>query len=90
MEAVGVEPTSETTDSREPSCFFLFEFVSYSPLGTDKEAENTSPIDLILGVRAERIGPACSATLATSPQAKPTENGYLIIKQQARIEVRHL
>lgn len=67
VEAVGVEPTSETTDSREHSCFFTFSFVSYSPLGTDKEAGSTSPIDLILGVRAERVGPAYSATLATSP-----------------------
>ncbi len=67
MEAVGVEPTSEITDSREHSCFFTFNFVSYPALGTDEEARGTSPIDLILGVRAERVGPAYSATLATSP-----------------------
>lgn len=78
MEAVGVEPTSETTDSREPSCFFQFEFVSYPALGTDKEALGTSPINLIRGVRAERVGPACSATPATGPQAKLVEDGYLI------------
>ena len=78
VEAVGVEPTSETTNSRELSCFFTFDFVSYPALGTDEEAQGTSPIDLILGVRAERVGPACSASLATSPQAKPMENGYLI------------
>jgi hypothetical protein len=28
VEAVGVEPTSEKTVNREPSCFFLFAFVS--------------------------------------------------------------
>lgn len=28
VEAVGVEPTSETTIDREPSCFFQFAFVS--------------------------------------------------------------
>ena len=78
VEAVGVEPTSETTDSRELSCFFRFRFVSYSALGTDKEARSTSPIDLVRGVRAERVGPACSATSAISPQAKPMEDGYLI------------
>ena len=78
VEAVGVEPTSETTNNREHSCFFRFKFVSYPWLGTDKEAKDTSPIDLIRGVRAERVGPACSATLATGPQAKLVENGYLI------------
>lgn len=78
VEAVGVEPTSETTDNREHSCFFLFKFVSYPALGTDKEALGTSPINLIRGVRAERVGPACSATFATSPQAEPVKNGYLI------------
>jgi len=78
VEAVGVEPTSETTNDRELSCFFTFDFVSYPALGTDEEVQGTSPIDLILGVRAERVGPACSASLATSPQAKPMENGYLI------------
>ena len=67
VEAVGVEPTSETTNSRERSCFFSFDFVSYPALGTDEEVQDTSPIDLILGVRAERVGPAYSATLATSP-----------------------
>ena len=78
MEAVGVEPTSETTDNREHSCFFQFNFVSYSQLGTDKEEGSTSPIDLIRGVRAERVGPACSATFATGPQAKLMEIGYLV------------
>ncbi len=78
VEAVGVEPTSETTNDRELSCFFTFEFVSYRALGTDEEVHSTSPIDLILSVRAEHLGPACSATLATSPQAKPMENGYLV------------
>ncbi len=90
VEAVGVEPTSETTDNREPSCFFRFRFVSYPALRTDKEVPGTSPINLVRGVRAERVGPACSATLATGPQAKLVENGYLIIKQQVRIVVRHL
>ena len=77
VEAVGVEPTSETTDNREHSCFFRFQFVSYLAVRTDKEGPGTSPIDLVRGVRAERVGPACSATLAIGPQAKLMENGYL-------------
>ena len=74
---MGVEPTSETTNSREHSCFFTFGFVSYPALGTDEEVQGTSPINLIRGVRAERVGPACCATFATRPQAKRVANGYL-------------
>ncbi len=78
MEAVGVEPTSEKTSSKECSCFSQVQFVSCLLLGMGKETEGTSPIDLIRGVRAERVGPACSATFATGPQAKLVENGYLV------------
>ena len=55
-----------------------FDFVSFRALGMGKETQRTSSINLIRGVRAERVGPACSATFATGPQAKLVENGYLV------------
>jgi len=67
VEAVGVEPTSETTDSRERSCFSQVQFVSYPALGMGKETQSTSSIDLILGARAEHRRPAYCATFAISP-----------------------
>ncbi len=78
VEAVGVEPTSEKTSSKECSCFSQVQFVSCLLLGMGKETEGTSSINLIRGVRAERVGPAHCATFATSPWAKPMENGYLV------------
>jgi hypothetical protein len=47
VEAAGVEPASEKTSNREPSCFFRFIFVSSSPLRTDKDAATTSLINLV-------------------------------------------
>ena len=54
MEAVGVEPTSETTVNRERSCFYRFIFVSSSTLGTGEDAATTSLIDLVIAVQAEQ------------------------------------
>jgi hypothetical protein len=67
VEAVGVEPTSETTVNRELSCFFRFAFVSWRTLGTDKDASTTSLIDLALGVQTELLGPAYCATIGIRP-----------------------
>jgi hypothetical protein len=47
VEAVGVEPTSETTFNREHSCFSAFIFVSSSTLRTGEDAATTSLIDLV-------------------------------------------
>ena len=47
VEAVGVEPTSETTDNREHSCFSAFLFVSSATLRTGEDAATTSLIDLV-------------------------------------------
>ena len=55
VEAVGVEPTSEKTSNREPSCFFRFIFVSSSTLRTDKDVSTTSLIDLAISAQAEQI-----------------------------------
>ena len=67
MEAVGVEPTSETTVNRELSCFSTFIFVSSSTLGTGEETTTTSLIDLVLSAQTEQIGPAYCATIGTGP-----------------------
>ena len=55
VEAVGVEPTSETTFNRELSCFSAFIFVSSSSLGTGEETTTTSLIDLVIAVQAEQL-----------------------------------
>ena len=54
VEAVGVEPTSETTFNREHSCFSTFLFVSSSTLRTGEDAPTTSLIDLVIAVQAEQ------------------------------------
>jgi len=54
VEAVGVEPTSETTFNRERSCFSAFIFVSSSTLRTGEDAATTSLIDLVIAVQAEQ------------------------------------
>ena len=54
VEAAGVEPASETTYNREPSCFFQFIFVSSSTLRTGEDAATTSLIDLVIAVQAEQ------------------------------------
>ena len=54
VEAVGVEPTSETTFNREHSCFSAFIFVSSSTLRTGEDAATTSLIDLVIAVQAEQ------------------------------------
>ena len=54
VEAVGVEPTSETAFNREPSCFSRFIFVSSSTLRTGEDAATTSLIDLVIAVQAEQ------------------------------------
>ena len=54
VEAVGVEPTSETTFNREHSCFSAFVFVSSSTLGTGEETLTTSLINLVIAVQAEQ------------------------------------
>jgi hypothetical protein len=55
VEAVGVEPTSETTNNRELSCFFTFIFFSSPALRTDKDATATSLIDLVIAVQTEQL-----------------------------------
>ena len=55
VEAVGVEPTSETTVNRELSCFSGFIFVSSSTLRTGEDAATTSLIDLIIAVQTEQL-----------------------------------
>ena len=67
VEAVGVEPTSETTFNRELSCFSTFIFVSSSTLGTGEETLTTSLIDLVPSAQAEQLGPAYCATIGTGP-----------------------
>ncbi len=67
VEAVGVEPTSETTDNREHSCFSRFIFVSSRALRTGEDATPTSLIDLVLAVQTEQRRPAYCATIGTSP-----------------------
>ena len=67
VEAVGVEPTSETTFNRELSCFSAFIFVSSSTLGTGEETTTTSLIDLAPSAQAEQLGPAYCATIGISP-----------------------
>jgi hypothetical protein len=54
VEAVGVEPTSETTFNRERSCFSRFIFVSSPELRTGEDATATSLIDLVIAVQAEQ------------------------------------
>ena len=67
VEAVGVEPTSETTFNREPSCFSRFIFVSSSTLRTDEDATTTSLINLIRPAQTEQGRPAYCATIGTGP-----------------------
>ena len=67
VEAVGVEPTSETTNNREHSCFSAFLFVSSAALRTGEDAPPTSLIDLVLAVQAEQLGPAYCATIGIRP-----------------------
>lgn len=67
VEAVGVEPTSETTVNRELSCFSAFIFVSSRALGTGKETRATSLINLIPSAQTEQSGPAYCATIGTGP-----------------------
>jgi hypothetical protein len=55
VEAAGVEPASEKTNNREPSCFSQFIFVSSPSLRTDKDATATSLIDLVFR-RADGAG----------------------------------
>ena len=54
VEAVGVEPTSETTFNRERSCFSQVHFVSSAELRTGEDAPSTSLIDLVIAVQAEQ------------------------------------
>ena len=67
VEAVGVEPTSETTDNREHSCFSAFLFVSSPTLRTGEDAAATSLIDLIRPAQTEQGRPAYCATIGTRP-----------------------
>ena len=67
VEAAGVEPASETTNSREHSCFSRFLFVSSAALRTGEDATPTSLIDLALGPQTEVLGPAYCATIGTRP-----------------------
>ena len=67
VEAVGVEPTSETTVNREHSCFSAFMFVSSSALGTGEETSTTSLIDLVRPAQTEQGRPAYCATIGISP-----------------------
>ncbi len=67
VEAAGVEPASETTVSREHSCFSRIHLVSCPALRTGKDATVTSLIDLVLGAQAELRRPAYCATIGTGP-----------------------
>jgi hypothetical protein len=67
VEAVGVEPTSETTFNREHSCFSAFIFVSSSTLRTGEDAPTTSLISLVRPAQTEQGRPAYCATIGTSP-----------------------
>ncbi len=67
VEAVGVEPTSETTFNRERSCFSTFAFVSWRPLGTGEDAATTSLIDLACSAQTEQFRPAYCATIGLRP-----------------------
>ena len=67
VEAAGVEPASEKTSNREPSCFFQFIFVLSSTLRTDKDAATTSLINLIRPAQTEQGRPAYCATIGTGP-----------------------
>ncbi len=67
VEAVGVEPTSETTVNREHSCFSAFVFVSSPMLGTGEDAAATSLINLVRPAQTEQGRPAYCATIGTGP-----------------------
>ena len=67
VEAVGVEPTSETTFNREHSCFSTFIFVSSVALRTGEDATPTSLIDLAGRAQTELGRPAYCATIGTGP-----------------------
>jgi site-specific DNA recombinase len=67
VEAVGVEPTSETTFNREHSCFSTFIFVSSVALRTGEDATPTSLIDLVRPAQTEQGRPAYCATIGTGP-----------------------
>ena len=67
VEAVGVEPTSETTFNREHSCFSAFIFVSSSTLRTGEDAATTSLINLVRPAQTEQGRPAYCATIGTGP-----------------------
>jgi archaeosine-15-forming tRNA-guanine transglycosylase len=54
VEAVGVEPTSETTFNRERSCFSRFILSRRPTLRTGEDAATTSLIDLVIAVQAEQ------------------------------------
>jgi len=54
VEAAGVEPASETTNSRELSCFFQVHLVSPTALRTDEDAPAASLIDLVIAVQTEQ------------------------------------
>ena len=67
VEAVGVEPTSETAFNRERSCFSRFIFVSSPALRTGEDATATSLIDLVIAVQTEQRRPAYCATIGLRP-----------------------
>ena len=67
VEAVGVEPTSETTFNRELSCFSRVHFVSSAELRTGEETLTTSLIDLACSAQTEQFRPAYCATIGLRP-----------------------
>ena len=58
------------------------QLVSLATLKNGQDAPRTSPIDLASAARTEPLPPACCATSARSPQAKPRRTAAYLIKQQ--------
>ena len=58
------------------------QLVSPPALKNGQDALKTSPIDLASAARTEPLQPACCATPARGPQAKPRRTAAYLIKQQ--------
>ena len=78
VEAVGVEPTSETTASREPSCFFLFDWSRAARL--ERTKKRVAPARSISSAAYEQN--ALDQPTVRRPRPahgrSQTEDGYLV------------
>ncbi len=90
VEAVGVEPTSETTFNRELSCFSQVHLCLAAGAWNGRRRANGQPDRS----HPSRAGGAVRTSLLCDDRYPPVGEagaiGYLLIKQQERTEVRHL